>query len=561
VTPGTQTSEPKTVAPADARAFGVPAPGPHGDARMVADLLDGLDLPDLGLPSTRPAAPAPSPGGRSSRRLHGWARERWAGGGRLDPGAAVRAGAAGTAVGAAVGLTGWLVLALTGQGVRACAADLVAAGVVDDHPPAARTGQAAWLLTQVRGQQGSEAPGEAPGGCDPRRLDIADFVGVAGGARSVVRRGAHADAAARAVLAHTPTRAQEVSDLYVAAAIPPEAVRAGQAIWRQMLGELLVGAGVRVDGADNVVRVAAELSACADWVTCTSRPGWARLAAAAGVCERTVGRALARLRGWRLLAGVLGGRTARFARTAADAGTNRAAVYVLLVPKDSEEAGQGSSVSPSPAPAGGHPTPVRARGEEPRAGPLRGAEDLDGAAARRRPGTIPGTRLDLPRPVVRWPAYRVPVTKAERADAALDLRWRMPVLRGTSTADVASRVRAFHLAGWTVADLAVAIDGTPDSGPQPHSGAEGVRHPGGWLTARLAPWLAADGAVLASPGQRAQAARARARARAAAERRHDDPRSAAGPGPTAGYLACRAALSRALGEPGARPSPAGGARQ
>ncbi len=540
----------------------MPANGRHGDVAMVADLLAGLDMPDLALPATagtgtgaggavRRVRCAGVPRGgrsrtRSTHRLTAWARARWTAGERLDPAVAVAQQVCGTQVAAALALTRWLAVELGVHAVRTGVADVLAAGICDPLAPQVRARQASWLLTQVRPHQAPEHAGEAaegPSRSEPARVGATDLPPPARAAR----RGQHADGPARALLAFTPTTAQETSDLYVAAAIPPGARRVAQAVWWGVVASTVAGTGLRADAAQTVLQVAEELMVCADWTTCTTRPGWARLAEGAGVCVRTVGRVLARLRAWRLLGGVVGGRSAPFARTAADAGTNRCAVYVLCAPIIGEVAGQAGSVIPSPGPVAAAAHPVHARENQTRAGPLRGTDPPGGAAARRGPGTSPGTRLDLPRPAVPWPAHRVPRTRSERMEAALDLRWRVPALRGASTAGVASVLRVLHGAGWSVADVLVAIERTPDGSARAHDGAHGVRHPRGWLAARLAAWVDEDVRPLPSATRAADARRAAALDRA---RRRRDAAASEGPansarGPSAGYLACRAALAAA----------------
>lgn len=530
----------------------MPAPGLHGDVAMVADLLAGLDLADLAVPAgsdvavrsplARSHAPPATPRRarrRAAARVQTWAQDRWAAGLPLDADAAVRAGLAGTTVDAALALTGWLVRALAAHAVRAGVPDVLAAGITASWPPEQREPQARWLLDRVRAAGGERHEDPRRGG-DPEPVTAADVrVGSCGG-----RRGQHADARARALLPFTPTIAQETSELYVAAAIPPGSRRVRQEVWMAEVTSTLAGARIKSDAAQNVLAVAREMMVCADWATCTTRPGQERLGQAAGVCVRTVGRVLARLRAWGLLGGVVGGRSEAFARTAADRGRNRCAVYVLCAPLPSADTGPEGSVSPSPDQVRWSSHPSRTREEQPRAGPLRGAERADGAAARRRPGTSPGTRLELPRPVVPWPAHRVPESRAQRLEAALDLRWRLPVLRRMSTRDLASQVRVFHAAGWSVADLVKAIDRTPDGVARPHDGARGVRWARGWLVARLAAWLDVDGVPVPSPSQVAEASRA-----ASAERarlRRQVPTMAGAPGrPSPGYLACKAALVEA----------------
>ncbi len=450
----------------------------------------------------------------------------------------MRAGLAGTSVSAALALTGWLVRALAAHAVRAAVADVLAAGITASWRPEQREQQARWLLDRVR-VAGDERDQDARRGGDPARVTTADVrVGC------TRRRGQHADARARALLPFAPTIAQETSELYVAAAIPPGARRVRQEVWMIEVTSALAGARIKSDAAENVLAVAREMMVCADWATCTTRPGQERLAQAARVCVRTVGRVLARLRAWGLVGGVVGGRSEAFARTAADRGRNRAAVYVLCAPLPRADAGGAGTVSPSPGQVVLSSHPSRAREEQPRAGPLRGAERPDGAAARRRPGTSPGTRLELPRPVVPWPAHRVPVDRAQRLEAALALRWRLPVLRRMSTRDLASRVRVFHAAGWSVADLHKAIDRTQDSAVRPHDGARGVRWARGWLVTRLAAWLDIDGVPVPSPSQVADATRD-ASVERARRRRRETPAPGSAGGPSPGYLACKAALAEA----------------
>ena len=46
-------------------------------------------------------------------------------------------------------------------------------------------------------------------------------------------------------------------------------------------------------------------------------------------------------------------------------------------------------------------------------------------------------------------------------------------------------------AGWTIADLVYALDHTPDGAQRWYTSP--IRHPGGWLRARLGDWRGADG--------------------------------------------------------------------
>jgi hypothetical protein len=119
----------------------------------------------------------------------------------------------------------------------------------------------------------------------------------------------------------------------------------------------------------------------------------------------------------------------------------------------------------------------------------------------------------------RWrPPGNTPRRPDERQAAAQALQDRFPVLRRVSTAHVASRIRDFILAGWSVADVGFAIDRRPDGTPWPHDGAHGVGNVGAWLRYRLAAWRDETGKVTLSTAQRDQARHELELARQAARR-------------------------------------------
>ena len=91
-------------------------------------------------------------------------------------------------------------------------------------------------------------------------------------------------------------------------------------------------------------------------------------------------------------------------------------------------------------------------------------------------------------------------------------------LRGVSDGWWAHLTGPFTAAGWTPADIAKAIDYEP-GGRQHRYRLAGVRHPVGWLRARLARWLGPDGTPLPSRRQQLAAAAAATRAEQAARRR------------------------------------------
>ena len=120
----------------------------------------------------------------------------------------------------------------------------------------------------------------------------------------------------------------------------------GPGAWRQVMDVALQG--LRKDYAKTLDAIVAALIDDAE-SGCTAAPTWKALAAAAGCCERTVGRWIAWLRSRRLLVTVEHGSTeATRPRTMALEG-NRAAVYAFTapLPEPAPEPAQ------APAPAGG----------------------------------------------------------------------------------------------------------------------------------------------------------------------------------------------------------------
>src|SRR5664279_5015901 len=128
---------------------------------------------------------------------------------------------------------------------------------------------------------------------------------------------------------------------------------------------------------------------------------------------------------------------------------------------------------------------------------------------------------DQPQPVVlhgsllrlvvagRAPA-RAGTAREGRCEAARALQQRVLAARRLSAVHVAALVRVFLAAGWSVSDLAYALDHAPDGAAHWHTAP--VHSPAGWLRARLGWWTDAAGAV--RPSHTAQLA-----AGAAAHRR------------------------------------------
>lgn len=109
-------------------------------------------------------------------------------------------------------------------------------------------------------------------------------------------------------------------------------------------------------------------------------------------------------------------------------------------------------------------------------------------------------------------------------------------------------LRPWLEAGWTINDVFLAIENHPTTGLRPHSptitttGPGTVRHPAGWLLARMRDWTQPDGTP--TPNHATRTAHATAtRTAAEQQRRHTDNQTkAARTPPTPAWTAARAAL-------------------
>lgn len=101
--------------------------------------------------------------------------------------------------------------------------------------------------------------------------------------------------------------------------------------------------------------------------------------------------------------------------------------------------------------------------------------------------------------------------------AAREVQRRSFTLRRITDRHVRSLLREFFLAGWTVADVLLALDRKP-AGRWRHDGAAAVDNVGAWVAYRLRAWRTTEGTVRRSPSTRAAAAHAENRARALARR-------------------------------------------
>ena len=386
-----------------------------------------------------------------------------------------------------------------------------------------------------------------------------------------------------------PSTAMERSRLLVAASVPEGCVLAPRvSVWLEAVREVAEAHGLREAQVATVVRVARGLCDWVDGASRTTRVVNERVAELVGCCVRTVQRWLRRLEQWGLLGLVAGGRSARWAPLARtqDAGgrvvlerRNEAAVRSLVVPQemaaDAHVPASAASVGRGPVDNEGpaephcglrcHPYPLlgnldprtRARGGLGGEGlvPLRGAEAFLGAAAR------PSGRVGPSRRRAWWSPRRTRSTEEAVLGLARELQERLVVLRGCSDRHVMRVIKAFGEAGWSVGDLAVAVDRRPDGSAWPHSGDRGVREPARWLIHRLSAWLDDRGAPQLSWRQERQVAHERAMAerearmvaREAERARIATQRAAWGGGPGPGQLAARRAAQEAASR--RRPAP------
>jgi len=111
-----------------------------------------------------------------------------------------------------------------------------------------------------------------------------------------------------------------------------------------------------------------------------------------------------------------------------------------------------------------------------------------------------------------WPAHQPARTRSERLRLAHQLRRTSPDLAPLSPRLLRHLLRPWLTAGWTLTDLAHAIDHHPTTGPRRHSPTPGgpgtIRSPAGWLLARLRDWQTPDGTPGLSQRQRTTATRA-----------------------------------------------------
>jgi len=319
-----------------------------------------------------------------------------------------------------------------------------------------------------------------------------------------------------------------LAELGPAAALPRGCVRAkGQAAWLAAVAAHPDTAVLRADAHTNLRSIAATLARYADWHELTSRPTWARLAALAGVSQRTVARWTAWMRQRGLLGVVETGSTpATRPMALRDVEGNRAALYLLchpLTPGRSVRplrAGDPRLSDPVPAasvdengiPSGPAPQEMRQNGragaiEEP--APLRGVAMSHSAASRAAPAppycliSSPGATEEAKSArTTAWGRHTPARTRSDMLAFCLRLQAEGPVYRAVgSPRRLRHLLRPWLRAGWTIAGLEWAIDHKPDGEPWRYAWrtVDELRNPAGWLRHRLARWTDGEGSPLPDP--------------------------------------------------------------
>ncbi|MGW4412104.1 hypothetical protein ACWEJ6_49460, partial [Nonomuraea sp. NPDC004702] len=282
-------------------------------------------------------------------------------------------------------------------------------------------------------------------------------------------------------LSRSPSRA------LIAAAVPRGMRRAGsQREWLDALQENREVLELRRDGRSNLLRVANLIVWGADWSTMCSRPTIARVVAVTGLAKATVKRWVRwlRVRGW--LGVVEQGSTCRYRKGTMggqidDGLGNRAAVWVLAVPRRANRDQRPTPAVDQPAYAG-EPPPVSLRKRETNV-PTRTREKG------------PPSQDREPRISPHWPLHATPRTKRDKVGLCERLRAEAPVLRRVTAWYLRWWLAPFIDEGWTAADVLHALDVRADDSPWTYtwSSASEIRNVPGWMRHRLSAWLNGDG--------------------------------------------------------------------
>lgn len=253
------------------------------------------------------------------------------------------------------------------------------------------------------------------------------------------------------------------------------------AAWQRHLDQHPAIQELREDARRNARAVLWAIARYTDRATLTARPTWAVLMTCTGLSRSTIASWLAWARRHRLIGHVEQGSTEQY-RVGQDPVQlgNRAAVYVLLIPRPVATAVPPQTVHTATRTPSRHPTGPRtlprthARANNLRA-TLRAAGDWDDAQPTR--------------------------TQADRLSATRYMQFASPVARLLSDRHLRHLCRDFLLAGWCAREVLYALDHLPTGAQHPYAyNASDLRIPAGWLAHRLKFWRGADGAPL--PGYR-----------------------------------------------------------
>lgn len=295
----------------------------------------------------------------------------------------------------------------------------------------------------------------------------------------------------------------DVETLRIHAAVPDGHQRPRTiATWQRHLDQHQVLQELREDARRNASAVLWAISRYTDRATLTARPTWAVLMTCTGLSRSTIANWLAWARRHRLIGHVEQGSTEQYrsGQDPVDIG-NRAAVYVLLIPRPVAPAQPTRSTHTETRTPSRHPT-------GPRTFPRTRARAENMRAALRAAGN--------------WDDTQTTRTQAERLKTTRYLQFASPVARLLSDRHLRHLCRDFLLAGWCAREILYALDHLPSGAQHPYAyNASDLRVPAGWLAHRLMFWRTTDGTPL--PGYR----QAKHQAAAAPSRRSATPGPAA----------------------------------
>lgn len=237
-----------------------------------------------------------------------------------------------------------------------------------------------------------------------------------------------------------------------------------------------------------------------------------------GICRRTVATYRRMLEEWGYLGTVARGRSAEFEREKTAEG-NELPVYVICVPKTSKDKKQATvdvdkTCTPT-APLGVEQkepslflTRTRATSIQMETATPPQKSVLSGGASAAVATTC------KKRTEIFWPLHATTKRKGQRWGAAAEIRKENYALRPLPAKDLASVLKPWLKAAWTVSDIRHALDTKADGTLWPHSGAPVTRNTQRlreWVRTRLTDWTV-EGVPMTPPSQRRAAQEAHSKA-------------------------------------------------